>query len=77
LGIILLCTEGFFAVNEGQYNVENLESAREQAWSARSNWKAVGGRATAKALELLDPDPGGTALKILLEVDAQRRSTGV
>jgi glycosyltransferase involved in cell wall biosynthesis len=55
-------------------NIESFRSAFERAWSARPDWEAIGQRARAKALQMLDPDPGGTVLKVLLEVAAQRRS---
>jgi len=46
-------------------------AALERAWSARSQWGAIGTRASRAALERMDPDPGGTALKILETVMAQ------
>jgi L-malate glycosyltransferase len=55
-------------------NIESFQSALERAWSVRDDWEAIGQRARAKALQMLDPDPGGTVLKVLLEVAAQRRS---
>jgi glycosyltransferase involved in cell wall biosynthesis len=53
-------------------NIESFRSALERAWSARGDWEAIGQRARAKALQMLDPDPGGTVLRILLEVAAER-----
>jgi glycosyltransferase involved in cell wall biosynthesis len=48
--------------------IESFQSALVRAWSARSEWEAIGQRAREKALGMLDPDPGGTVLKILSEV---------
>jgi glycosyltransferase involved in cell wall biosynthesis len=60
-------------ISEG-INVESFQSALERAWSARFDWESIGQRARAKALQMLDPDPGGTVLNILLEVAAGCRS---
>ena len=57
-------------ISEGT-NIESFQSALERSWSARTDWEAMGRRARAKALQMLDPDPGGTVLNILLEVNAQ------
>jgi glycosyltransferase involved in cell wall biosynthesis len=56
-------------ISEGA-NIDSFRLALERAWSARLDWEAIGQRARAKALRMLDPDPGGTVLKILLEVGA-------
>ena len=48
-------------------DIDSFQAALERAWSARSEWEAIGLRARAKALQMIDPDPGGTVLKILLE----------
>lgn len=53
-------------------NVESFVAALERAWSARKDWETIGERARARALQLLDPDPGGTVLNILLQVGSQR-----
>jgi len=57
-------------ISEG-IDIESFQSALERAWSARPEWGAIGQRAHEKALQMLDPDPGGTVLNILLEVAAQ------
>jgi len=51
--------------------IESFRACLERAWSARSEWTSIGQRAREKALRMLDPDPGGTALKILEEVRAE------
>jgi len=51
-------------VSEG-INIESFQAALERAWSAQIDWESIGERARAKALQMLDPDPGGTVLKIL------------
>jgi glycosyltransferase involved in cell wall biosynthesis len=53
-------------VSEG-INIESFQSALERAWSAQPDWEPIGKRAREKALQMLDPDPGGTMLKILTE----------
>jgi hypothetical protein len=40
----------------------------------RLDWGAIGQRAREKALQMIDLDPGGTVLRILLEVASERRS---
>jgi L-malate glycosyltransferase len=55
---------GFIA--EGA-TIDSFQSALERAWYARSGWEAIGQRARAKALLMLDPTPGETALSILQE----------
>jgi glycosyltransferase involved in cell wall biosynthesis len=59
-------------ISEG-IDIDSFESALDRAWSARSEWGAMGLRAREKALHMLDPDPGGTVLKILLAVVAESR----
>jgi glycosyltransferase involved in cell wall biosynthesis len=54
--------------------VGSFRAALERAWLARAEWPAMGLRARERALQLLDPDPGGTLLSILIDVDAERRS---
>ena len=60
-------------ISEG-IDIESFRSALERAWSARPKWEAIGLRARDNALKMIDPDPGGTVLKILLEVAAESRS---
>jgi glycosyltransferase involved in cell wall biosynthesis len=62
---------GFIA--EG-ISIESFQSALERAWSVQLDWESIGQRARAKAIQMLDPDPGGSVLNILLEVAAERRS---
>lgn len=57
-------------------DIESFQSALGRAWSARLDWGAIGQRAREKALQMIDPDPGGSVLKILLEVAAERRTGG-
>jgi glycosyltransferase involved in cell wall biosynthesis len=54
-------------ISEG-INIESFQSALGRAWSARADWEAMGRRARDKALQMFDPDPGGTLLDILREV---------
>jgi glycosyltransferase involved in cell wall biosynthesis len=54
-------------------DIDSFQDALERAWSARSEWEAIGLRARNKALKMIDPDPGRTVLNILLDVAAQRR----
>lgn len=54
-------------------HVDSFRAALERAWSARAEWPAMGMRARERALQMLDPDPGGTLLSILFEADAERR----
>lgn len=49
-------------------HVESFVAALDRAWAHRNQWTAIGERARERALQLIDPDPGGTALKILHEV---------
>jgi glycosyltransferase involved in cell wall biosynthesis len=49
-------------------DIDSFQDALERAWSARFEWEVMGRRARDKALQMLDPDPGGTVLNILLEV---------
>jgi glycosyltransferase involved in cell wall biosynthesis len=60
-------------ISEG-IDIDSFQSALERAWSARSEWEAIGQRAREKAMKMIDPDPGGTVLNILLEVAAEHRS---
>lgn len=60
-------------ISEG-IDIDSFQSALERAWAARPEWEAIGQRAREKALQMIDPDPGGTVLKILLEVTAENRS---
>jgi glycosyltransferase involved in cell wall biosynthesis len=55
-------------------HVGSFRAALERAWSARAEWPAMGLRARERALQMLDPDPGGTLLSILIDMDAERRS---
>jgi len=52
-------------------HIEGFRAALERAWSARAAWHTIGLRAREKALGMLDPDPGGTVLKIIEEVHAE------
>ena len=49
-----------------------LRRGLERAWRAIPEWAEMGARAHEKAMSLIDPDPGGTVLRILEEVRAQR-----
>jgi glycosyltransferase involved in cell wall biosynthesis len=60
-------------ISEGT-DIESFVDALERAWSARAEWVSIGQRAREKALQMIDPDPGGTVLKILEEVAAGRRA---
>lgn len=51
-------------------NIPSFEAALERAWSARSEWTLIGMRASEKARRLIDPDPGGTLLKLMAEAAA-------
>ena len=42
--------------------IDCYAAALERAWQARSDWPAIGARARERALQLMDPDPGGTLL---------------
>lgn len=53
-------------------HVDSFGAALERAWSARAEWESMGRRAREKALQQIDPDPGGTVLKILMEAHAGR-----
>src|ERR1035438_10732227 len=55
-------------------DIESFVAALERAWSARAEWVSIGERARERALQMIDPDPGGTVLKILEEVAAERRA---
>lgn len=57
-------------------DLQGFSAALERAWSQRETWESMGARARKRALEKLDPDPGGTLLKILEEVADERRITG-
>jgi glycosyltransferase involved in cell wall biosynthesis len=59
-------------ISEG-IDIDSFQSALERAWAARPQWEAIGQRAREKALGMIDPDPGGTVLNILLEVAAENR----
>jgi glycosyltransferase involved in cell wall biosynthesis len=48
-------------------HIESFIAALERAWEARAEWANIGARARARALSLIDPDPGATALRIVLE----------
>ena len=54
-------------------DIDSFQAAFERAWSARSEWEAIGLRARDKALKMIDPDPGKTLLNILLEVAEDSR----
>ena len=54
-------------VSEG-IHIEGFRAALERAWSGRATWHTMGLRARERALGMLDPDPGGTVLKIIEEV---------
>ena len=60
-------------ISEG-IHIESFQAALERAWSARQTWEAMGRRAREKALQMIDPDPGNSILKILQEVVAERAS---
>jgi len=47
-------------------SVRSFGAALERAWAARASWADLGGAARARALRLVDPDPGGTLLDLLL-----------
>jgi len=51
-------------------NIPSFEAALERAWSGRSEWTSIGMRASEKARRLIDPDPGGTLLKLMAEATA-------
>jgi glycosyltransferase involved in cell wall biosynthesis len=55
-------------------DIDSFQDALERAWGARSEWEAIGQRAKDKALQMLDPDPGGSLLNILMEVAREKRS---
>ena len=54
-------------ISEG-IHIESFESALRRAWDARPNWADMGLHAREKALRMIDPDPGGTVLKLLQEI---------
>jgi glycosyltransferase involved in cell wall biosynthesis len=47
------------------HSVAALAATLEQAWADRSRWQEMGRRAHEVATELVEPDPGGTLLRIL------------
>jgi glycosyltransferase involved in cell wall biosynthesis len=47
-------------------HIDCYAEALERAWLARSDWPTIGARARERALQLMDPDPGGTALGHLI-----------
>jgi glycosyltransferase involved in cell wall biosynthesis len=53
-------------ISEG-IDIESFEDALERAWAARAEWETIGARARERVLEMYDPDPGGTVLKLLAE----------
>jgi glycosyltransferase involved in cell wall biosynthesis len=60
-------------ISEG-IDIESFQRALERAWSARSDWEAIGQRAHEKALKMLNPDPGLAVLNLLLDAAGERRS---
>lgn len=47
-------------------SARSLGAALERAWAARESWGELGEAARARAMRLVDPDPGGTLLEVLL-----------
>jgi len=58
-------------VSEG-IHIKSFREALERGWQVRGEWASIGLRAREKALQMLDPDPGDTVLKILQEVEMER-----
>ena len=54
--------DGFLAAEASE---DQLADAMERAWARRDQWQAMGLSARARALELVDPNPGATLLKLL------------
>jgi L-malate glycosyltransferase len=48
-------------------NVYSFDKAMERAWLRKNEWPSLGENAHKRALELYDPEPGVTLLKIILE----------
>ncbi|NJL30593.1 MAG: glycosyltransferase family 4 protein [Phycisphaerales bacterium] len=46
-------------------HVRSVGDALERAWQKRDQWQSMGLRGRDKALAQIDPDPGGTLLKLL------------
>lgn len=58
--------EGFIAA---EATVASFANALEKAWQQKENWMQLGINAHNKAMQLYDPQPGKTLLKILLNED--------
>lgn len=55
-------------------SARSLGAALERAWAARSSWSAQGAAARERAMRLVDPDPGGTLLDLVLRAPEQSDS---
>jgi glycosyltransferase involved in cell wall biosynthesis len=48
--------------------VTSFSKAMEKAWSKLNEWERIGRNAHERAMQLYDPEPGKTLLKLLTEL---------
>jgi glycosyltransferase involved in cell wall biosynthesis len=53
--------------------VHSFGSAMERAWAARDSWEAIGQQAWRDASSLVDPSPGRSLLKLVLDAASSRQ----